>query len=404
MGKAILLCDMVSFYASVEKLHRPDLDNKPVVVAGDPERRSGVILAACPVAKRYGVKTAMPLWEAQNHCPHVVVIKPRMQTYIEISLAITELMQSYTDKVEIFSIDEQFLEVDDVVADQVAASLQEDILRHLGLQSRVGIGTTKSLAKMACDHFAKKNNKGIYRLRQDQLEDTLWPLDIGKLFGVGKRMEAHFRNMAIRTIGQLANYPVDLLQKRWGINGVVLHQTAWGIDSSPVSPNTHNRNKAIGHHITLPKDYALWKDIRVPLQELSEEVARRVRANGYMGKVVGVGAGGQDLNERTGFHRQVSLHEPTNDGKVIYQAAKNLFDKFWDGYPIRSLGVSLNGLEDGTYRQLSLFESSLEREELNETVDSIKERYGADAIMYATSLTAAGLAKERAKKIGGHYR
>lgn len=395
---------MVSFYASVEKVYRPELEDRPVVVAGDPEKRSGVILAACPIAKSYGVKTAMPLWEARNHCSHLVVVKPRMQTYIEISVAITELMESYTDKVEVFSIDESFLEVDNAIAEEVAASIQKDIFAQFGLQSRIGIGKTKILAKSACDNFAKRNKKGIFRLDQDRLGDTFWKLDISKLFGVGKRMETHLRNMGIRTIGQLAQFPVEVLRKRWGINGVVLYQCAWGIDASPVTRESHGHNKSIAHHVTLPRDYTTHKDIMVVFHELSEEVAKRVRENKYIGNVVGVGASGNDFTEKKGFYRQISLFDSTNDGKVIYKTAKKLFEKFWDGYPIRSLGVSLSRLHDDTYRQLSLFDPHPHREQLNQAMDHIKERYGADAIMYAVSLTPAGLAKERAKKIGGHYK
>lgn len=408
--RTVFLVDMQSFYASVEKASDPSLKNKPIVVAGDPERRSGIILAACPIAKQWGVETAEALWEAEQKCPHLTVIRPHMQKYIDASIHITTIMESFSDLVEPYSIDEQFIDMTPTLHlfehDPLHAAqlLQQKIWQEAGVYARIGIGYNKVVAKMACDNFAKKNKDGVFRLLPHTLETHLWPLPVGKLFGVGRRMRTHFERMGIRTIGQLAQYRVESLEKRWGINGRVLWLTANGIDPSPVTLKTHDEQKAIGHQMTLPRDYETLDDIKVVLLELSEEVGRRARHKNYVGRTLAVGARGADFDYPTGFHRQTKLNELTNYGLDIYHAATALFCTHWDGQPIRSVSITLSQLESAHLRQLSLFDSVLKKERLSEAMDSIKEKYGSASILRAASLTSAGQAVSRSQKIGGHYK
>ncbi|WP_170007561.1 DNA polymerase IV [Bacillus fonticola] len=409
MEKVILLTDMESFYASVEKADNPKLQGKPVVVSGDPERRSGIILAACPRAKKYGVKTAEALWQAKMKCPGVVVIRPRMQRYIDVSVQITKILEQFTDLVEVFSVDEQFLDISGslrLFGDDwtIASKVQQAIKSETGVYARVGIGPNKILAKTACDNFAKKNEEGIFKLHHDNFRGHMWPLPIGKMFGVGGRMEKHLQSMRIYTIGDLANCSVSVLTKRWGVNGQVLWQTANGIDHSPVKLGTHSQQKAVGHHMTLPRDYYLLRDIFVVLLELCEEVARRARAKKYRGWTVSVSSRGADFKNPTGFHRQAKLSFATNFGTDIYRVATQLFRKNWDGFPVRSLGVSLSQLEPSETVQLSLFPDSSKKEDLHQAIDAVRGKYGVTSIVRGSSLTSAGQAFARAEKIGGHYK
>lgn len=406
--KVIFLTDMQSFYASVEKARDSSLQNKPVIVAGDPERRSGIVLAACPLAKKFGITTAETLGSALIKCPHVKVVRPHMQLYIDISIQISKIMEQYTDLVEPFSIDEQFMDVtgsQKLFGDQfeMAKKLQSTILNNTGVYARVGIGPNKILAKMACDNFAKKNADGIFRLDQSNIE-KLWQLPVGKMFGVGSRMKKHLNGMGISTIGGLAKFPLERLKKRWGINGEVLWQTANGIDYSPVTVTTYNRQKAIGHHMTLPRDYSELNEIKIVLLELCTEVARRCRKKGYMGVTVSCGVRGADFDFPTGFHRQVTLPVPTNYDLDIFSAAFQLLLEFWDRQPIRSLGVSMSNLQPANNYQIDLFDRYALKESLNTAFDTIWDKYGRTALYRASSLTGAGQAAERAVKIGGHYK
>ncbi|MCO7174519.1 DNA polymerase IV [Sporolactobacillus kofuensis] len=409
MNRVIFLIDMQTFYASVEKADFPEFRDRPLIVAGDPKQRSGIVLAACPIAKQFGVLTAEPLGQALLKCPQAVIRLPRMQHYIDISTQVTRFLNQFTDLVEPYSIDEQFI---DVTNSQnifgspwtIARKIQHCMQEHFGIYARIGIGPNKVLAKMACDHFGKKNKTGIFELNRKNIERYLWPLPIGELFGVGHRMEQHFIGMGIRRIGHLAQYPVHLLRKRWGVNGELLWRTAHGLDHAPVSPGTFTEQKAIGHHMTLPYDYPDLKDIRVILLELSEEVAYRARTKHYMGNVVSVGISGT-FERHTGFHRQIKLPFATNFGMDIYHATNLLFTESWDGLPVRAAAVTLGDLQPASANyQLDLFAHHEEKEKLSSAVDTIYRKYGKTAIFRGTSLMPSSQLRARASKIGGHFK
>lgn len=417
--KVIYLADCQSFYASVEKATHPEYRNRPLVVAGDPERRSGIILAACPIAKSFGVTTAERLGEAIKKCPDLVIIRPRMQHYINVSLAITRIYESYTDLVEPYSIDEQFLDVTgslkffDVDPETLAQKIRVRIMEELRINVRVGISNCKVLAKTACDNFAKKNETGIFSLYKGDLEYTLWKLTIDKMFMVGSKMTRHLIRMGILTIGDLAKTPLPQLKQKFracfgkqsDVHAELLWRTANGIDDSPVSPNTFNTApKSVGHMMTLPRDCFNSSEIDTILLELTEEVCRDCRRKGYMASVVSVSCMCSPYEAPTGFSRQMKLPDPGNHTNTVYEVAKALFYQYWDKMPVRRIGVILSGLVDDQGYQLTLFEDQVKNRELDKVTDTIKDRYGSTAIIRASSLTSAGQARDRSIKIGGHYK
>ena len=407
--RVVMLADCQSFYASVEKADHPQHKDRPLIVAGDPERRSGIVLAACPLAKQYGVTTAETLGTALAKCPDLVVMRPRMERYISVSMQITNIMKQFTDLVEPYSIDEQHLDVTGSLSlfgepKRLALMIQEKIRRETGIYSRFGISYNKAVSKMACDNFAKKNANGLYVLPREAVSKVLWPLPIRQMFMVGSRMERHLLRMGIRTIGELATLPLARLRQRWGVNGEVLWRLANGIDDSPVDPNSHQGEKSIGHEMTLPRDYYSLEETAVPLLELTELVCRRCREKGYMGGVVSVGCRGADFDHPTGFYRQMKLPDPTNVTKQVYDGVMRLFRRHWDGQPVRKVGVTLTGLVRDDEYQLTLFDERPRYQALERATDEIKRRFGESAIFRAVSLTGAGQARDRAGKIGGHYR
>lgn len=407
--RIVMLGDCQSFYASVEKADHPQYEHRPLVVAGDPERRSGIVLAACPKAKQYGITTAETLGTALAKCQDLVVMRPRMERYIQVSMQITDIMKQFTDLVEPYSIDEQHLDVTgslSLFGDPIslARKIQEEIRSRTGVYSRFGISYNKAVSKMACDNFAKKNADGIFVLSKEMLPEKLWPLPIRSMFMVGSRMERHFQRMGIHKIGDLAATPLSRLRQRWGVNGEVLWRIANGIDPSPVSPGSHQGEKSVGHEMTLPRDYYALQEIAVPLLELTELVCRRCRDKGYMGGVVSVGCRGADFDHPTGFFRQIKLGDPTNITNQVYQTVMGLFRRHWDGQPVRKVGVTLSGLVRDDEYQLLLFDERPKYQALEKATDEIKRKYGESAILRAVSLTAPGQARDRAGKIGGHYR
>lgn len=271
--KVIFLADCMSFYASVEKARNPSYANQPLVVSGDPARRSGIILAACPSAKKFGVTTAEPLWKALQKCPDLVVVRPHMQKYIDVSMQINKIYQSYTDLVEPYSCDESFLDIthsahlfgNDPV--DIAKQIQQRVATETGIYIRIGISDTKIGSKIATDLIAKKNTSGIFELHKEMMSESIWPYPIEEMWGVGSRMQRHLNKMGIYTIGDLAKTPLTRLTKRWGVNGQVLWQCANLIDNSPVSPHSYGDQKAIGCGLTLPRDYYYEDEIFTVLLE-----------------------------------------------------------------------------------------------------------------------------------------
>jgi nucleotidyltransferase/DNA polymerase involved in DNA repair len=418
INRTIFLADCESFYASVEKATHPEYKNKPLAVAGDPARRSGIILAACPIAKKFGVTTAERLGEALLKCPELVIVRPHMKHYIDVSTAITDIYKQYTDLVEIFSIDEQFIDLSGSILTYsnpiaTAEAIQKRVLLQTGIRIRIGISSNKILAKIATDIWAKKSESGIFTLHKTELEQLLWPQPINKMYGVGSRMTGHFTRLGMTTIGDVARTPLPELQRKFrvmfgkqsDIQAEVMWRTANGLDDSPVTPYTFNTpQKSVGHMMTLPKDYMDPKDIETILLELTEEICRDSRRNRYMGTVVSVSCMCSPYEAPTGFSRQMKLPVPTNNTNKLFDSVKRLFYKYWDRMPVRRLGVTLSGFVDADTYQLSLFEDQERARALDQVTDSIKERFGSAAIVRASSLTDAGQALERSKKIGGHYK
>ncbi len=410
--QAILLIDMESFYASVEHVENPQYAGRPLVVSGDPNRRSGVILAACPLAKAKGIQNAERLYEAQQKCADVVVVKPRMQKYVDVSIRISKLIGEYTDLVEPYSIDEQFM---DVTGSQrlfgspqkIAHTIQERIKHEMGLRARIGIGENKVLAKLACDLFAKKNKNGVHTLAKDMIELEMWPLPISDLFGVGKKMELHFKSMGIRTIGQLAQTEGARIKEKFGLHGQVVWMSANGVDYSPVTRAAHAGRKGFGNGMTLPRDYVKKADLHVVLLELCEEVCSRARHAGKMGATISLGLNGATHVEKRSIHRQLTLPIETNITMEVFNGVNKLLERYWDGFPVRRVSVGITNLQSDQNWQMSLLDDNQNRDRLSQigyVMDQIRDRYGKVSIQRASSLTQASQFLDRSKKIGGHYK
>ncbi|WP_037288902.1 DNA polymerase IV [Saccharibacillus sacchari] len=411
-SRVIMLVDMESFYAGVEKSRHPEYRERPLAVVGEPSVPSSAVLAACAIAKRQGVRTGERLSSALAKCPDLVAIRPRMGEYIEISALIAGILEAYTDLVEPYSIDEMFMDVTGSLRlhggnpEELARLVQSRIAVETGVRARFGIGANKIQAKLACDLVAKRTENGIIRIHTKKDWETLiWPEPIRHMWGVGSRMEKHLLALRILSIGELARTPVTKLQKRWGVNGEVLWRVANGMDDSPVSPWTEREQKQIGTTITLPRLYREAGEIETVLLELCTEIGRRARRMKRVGDSLSVGAGGEGGYRRSeGFHRRGKLSDPSDITAELYREALRLFRDGWDGMPVKRLHLSLGGLLSSDVYQPSLFEDRERQRLLDRAMDEIKDRFGETAIVRGHSLTKAGRAQDRADKIGGHYK
>jgi len=379
----ILHVDMNAFYASCHQAKDPSLKGKPIMVAGDPKKRNGIILTASYEARKYGVKATMPNWQAKKLCPHAIFVKPDYELYVRTSQKVMEILGRFTPLVEVFSIDEAWLDVtgcERLFGDSVtiAHKIQTAIKSELDLLCSIGVSSNKLLAKMASN--LKKPN-AVTVLPPEDVPKVLWPLPVDELFGVGRRMAEHLNRMNIKTIGDLAKVPQGLLNKAFGLNGVYLHLWANGMDTSPVDPHAMDEAKSMGHSVTLPKDITSYEEAETVLLFLAEQVGRRIRRENYMGRTVTI-----TLRDNTfcTITRSATISY-TNSTEDIYSLAKKLLYCNWDGRtPLRLLGVSLSQLVKD-FEQLSLFDNDEKKRKLNKAIDQIKDRFG-DGIIFRAKL------------------
>ncbi|MCG0274881.1 MAG: DNA polymerase IV [Thermosediminibacteraceae bacterium] len=378
---SILHVDMNAFYASCHQAQDPSLRGRPVIVAGDPKKRNGIVLTASYEARKFGVKTAMPLWQARKLCPHAIFLKPDYRLYVTFSHKVIEILNRFSPLVEVFSIDEAWLDVtgcEGLFGDAVtiAEKIQKAVMDELSLPCSVGVSCNKLLAKMASD---MKKPMGITVITPDDVPEMLWPLPIEELYGVGPRLAEHLKKMNITTIGDLARVPAEMLEAAFGVVGLRLHRWANGIDDSPVDPHSMDNAKSMGHSVTLPQDVKTWEEAEAVLLSLAEQVGRRARRGGYVGRVVTV-----TLRDSSFVTITRSATVPyTSSTEDIYGTAKRLLHSNWDGRtPLRLLGVSLSGLIK-EFDQISIFEADEKKKRLDRVIDEIREKFGDGAIFRA---------------------
>ncbi len=411
------LCDMQSFYASCEVSSREeyaarrkefdDSTDPPLVVSGDPKRRSGIILAATPTAKRLGVSNAMRLGEALRLAPHLIVVRPRMGFYLEVSIRIQEIIRLHFPLQEQFSVDEGFFAFpypSNLFPDPIDAAhrLQQKIWDEFRIRCRIGMGPNKWIAKMS-NNKAKKTPGGILWWRKEDFPRVLNSLPVEDMWGLKRRAEALRNEFHAATIGDVANIPIGRLKARFGVWGEIISRWSHGEDYSEINAQSYSApHKGFSHRTTLPRDFYERDEITVVMLELLDEVCYRLRSAGQAGRRIGLGLTYERLTG--GFWRAKTLTRYTDSPDELFPELLSLLDKHWDGFMgVRAVSVGVDMLEFSDGVQLSLLEDVPKRNELYRTVDQIRERFGETSLMRAVSLTRAGQLRDRSGKIGGHY-
>jgi DNA polymerase-4 len=383
-GPLILHIDMNAFFASVEQAANPELRGKPVVVCGSAPRT--VVMASSYEAKAYGVKTGMTVYQAKKLCPQVILCRAEARRYADISARIFTLFRDYTPQVEVYSIDEAFLDVTGCMKlfstpENIAQDIKRRIVETFKITCSIGIGPNKLIAKLASE---MQKPDGLVRITADRAPKILEKLPVQELWGIGPRLSEHLHKMGIVTCGQLGRAPQEWLTKRFGVLGETLSQMGRGEFPSQVLPYYHQREyKSMGHQITLDQDTADPEVIKRTILQLSEQAARRLRQDKYRGRTVTLTL--RDADFRT-VARQKTLADYINDGQEIYQAALAI----WPTLPlkkpyIRLVGVSVSSLVQNIH-QLSLYPFQRRREKLLEAIDAINDRYGEATLTSASLL------------------
>ncbi len=382
---AVIHIDMDAFFAAVEQQAHPELRGKPVIVCGDPDGR-GVVSTASYEARAFGVHSAMPVKEARRLCPHGVFLACNHADYGAVSGRLLELYRRYTPLVEPFSIDEAFLDVRGCGrlhgdALEIARKIKDEIRRGFGLTCSIGIAPNKFLAKMASD---MQKPDGLTIIRAEDVRRIIWPLPVGKLYGVGEKTAKALGGMGITTAGALAAAPVDILVARFGVTGRLLHDIANGIDSSPVDPGIWEKPKSLGREVTFDEDCGDEALLAKQLLFLSEQVGRRLRRHGLVARTVCLKLRYADF---TTLSRSRTLSDFTGLDEEIYRAAWELLEANWAcPRKVRLVGVSAANLApSGDHaRQLALFAEKDRRQELATTLDRLRDRFGEGAVTRAS--------------------
>jgi DNA polymerase-4 len=374
----ILHVDLDAFFAAVEQRDRPELRGRPVIVGGDPGAR-GVVSTASYEARAFGVHSALPLRTAAARCPQGIFLPVDGAKYRRESRRVMEILGRFTPLLEQVSIDEAFLDVAGSEAlfgppEAIAGRIKGAIRDEVGLTASVGVATTKLVAKVASD---LRKPDGLVVVPPGEEAAFLAPLPITRLWGVGEQTRVALSEHGVRTIGDLAALPVDVLVRRLGAHGATLHGRALGIDPSPVTPEI--AAKSVSHEHTFDVDTADPEVIERTLLALAEGVASRLRAGGVRASTVAVKV--RDSTFRT-VSRQRALPEPTDMADPIYRTALELARPEVRGRRIRLLGVGAHGL--GEPAQLGLFASEDPRRRAAvEAQDAIRRKYGNRALTRA---------------------
>ena len=379
-GCTILHVDMDAFYASVELLEHPELVGTPVIVGASTGNR-GVVLSATYEARALGVHSAMPISRARRLAPHATFISPHHARYSEISRTVMDIFGSITPLVEPLSLDEAFLDVSGALRRlgnprAIASLIRARVRGEVGITCSVGVASTKFIAKLAS---TRSKPDGLLVVPVDAVIDFLHPLPVGALWGVGERTEENLTRLGLRTVGDIATTPLATLERALGTaQGQHLHELSWGRDPRAVIPD--EPEKSIGNEETFDSDTDDHEWIRSRIAGLSDQVARRLRASDLVGRTVGLKVRFADFTTIT---RSRTLEIPTDVGADIYATAWGLFTALrLQRARIRLVGVRMEGLTEAesTPTQMLLGAPERGRREAEVAMDSLRRRYGPDAI------------------------
>ena len=392
MERTILHVDCNKFYASVECLYRPDIRDKPVAVGGNPETRHGIILTKNEIASKYGLTVGEPLWKAYQKCPDLIVVPPNYPLYLRFSRLCRKVYEDYSEYIEPFGLDESWLDVTGDLRSgmDIAEEIRQRIKYELGITVSIGVSFNKIFAKLGSDY---KKPDAITRIGRDNYKDIAWKLPCGDLLFVGRSTSKKLNSYGIYTIGELANTDIKFLRSVFGKNGDTLYRFANGLDDMPVRHKDEIRDvKSVGNSTTTPCDLVNDSDVSAVMRVLCESVAQRMREQGFKGRTVTISVRDTSL---VSFTRQTKLAAPTNISTEILDAAMLLFKANYNwNANIRSLGVTVSEF-DFEYCEQFDFAGTAERrekmEKIEDTIDSLRRRFGHYCIQRACQLKSNGL-------------
>ena len=383
MASAIIIhIDMDAFFASVEELDDPSLRGQCVIVGGDSQR--GVVAAASYEARKYGIHSAMPIFQARQRCKQLVIVPPRRKRYAELSRRIMDILRTYSPLVEPISIDEAFVDITGCSRlhgspRETALAIKAAIRNATGLTCSIGMAPNKFLAKIASD---LNKPDGLTILRPSEVPAFIESLPIGKVSGVGKRARRTLADLGIKTLGQVRRCDEGLLIAKLGKFGHRLMKLAHGQDDSPVTP--HRPTKSISTETTLSQDTQDRKLLADYLLKQSQSVAVDLRRKNFKARTVTLKLKTDDFKLHS---RSRTLPQPMQSADTIYQVACDLLNAYALVRPVRLVGVGVGGLQSADIPvQASLFpdeedEQDRRWEKVDKAMDAVTQRFGKQAVV-----------------------
>ncbi|MBO4949050.1 MAG: DNA polymerase IV [Peptococcaceae bacterium] len=378
---------MDAFYASIEQRDNPELVGKPVIIGGKVGR--GVVSTASYEARKYGVRSAMPISEAVRRCPDGIYIPPNIPKYRAVSEQIMNIFHRYTPDVEAISLDEAFVDVTGSQklfgsAEQIGRAIKQSIYEELQLTASVGLAYNKFLAKLASD---LDKPDGFYIVMPEDLQEKIWPLSIRRMMGVGHKTADMLERMGVKTIGQLAVMDSGLLEHIFGKAGVQMHELANGIDARMVE--SVREAKSFGRETTFPTDISDQYTLETVLFTLADDVCHSLRSHHVKGRTVSIKIRYPDFKSIT---RAITLEQYTSSFEPVYNTVKQLMEKHYtDGTPVRLIGVTVSNLKQETeiIEQQDLFadQKTVKKvDALNKVLDNLNDKYGSEIVHRARKI------------------
>ena len=376
--KAIILIDADAFFAAVEMRDHPEYRGKPLIVGAMPGTR-GVVATCSYEARKYGVRSAMPISQAYRLCPQGIYVTPDFRKYKEASEKMFAICERYTPLVERVSIDEGYLDVTPLDGAKTAAKIREDVRTEVGVTVTAGVSYCKFLAKLAAERN-KPDGLGVVDPRSAM--DFLSGLPVGDLPGVGPKTLRLLQDHGIRTVGDLRSMPDTWFESILGKYGRRLKDLSEGRDPSPVE--TTRQVKSISEETTFQVDQTDPALLHAVLAHLSQDVGFRLRREGLSAKTIGIKVRFSDFSTLT---RELTVDVPVSSDREIFACGKRLLDRLRMTLPVRLLGVSASGLSAETKEQRSLFEEdSASWQEVSKAVDALRAKYGKNLVNLGATL------------------
>jgi DNA polymerase-4 len=372
---AVAHVDCDAFYATIEKRDDPSLADKPVIVGG---RQRGVVLTACYVARTFGVRSAMPMFEARRLCPSATVVRPDMEKYARVGKEVRRLMRDLTPLVEPVSIDEAFMDLagterlHGTAPAKALAGFAQRVEREIGISVSIGLSCNKFLAKIASD---LDKPRGFAIIGGAEAAAFLAPRPVTQIFGVGKVAQARLAADGYRTVGDLQRAGEAELVRRYGAEGARLARLARGLDDRPVK--TEREAKSISAETTFEHDIGGLRPLELRLWRLCEKVSARLKASGLAGSTVTLKLKTANFRLRT---RAQSFHQPTQLAAKIFACGRELLAREIDGTLFRLIGIGVSALEPATDGDLAdLIDRRTAEAEL--AIDRLRARFGDEVVM-----------------------